>query len=45
MFLTKLTGIIKFENEMVKELHAKFEKLLQQIFKIHHPGGDYLLFL
>jgi hypothetical protein len=45
MFLTRLTEIKKLENETVREFNAKFEKLLQQIPKIHHPGGYYLLFL
>lgn len=45
MLLTRLNDIKKFENETVREFHAKFERLLQQIPKSHHPGGDYLLFL
>jgi len=45
MLLTRLNNINKYENEIVREFHAKFERLLQQIPKSHHPGGDYLLFL
>jgi hypothetical protein len=45
MLLTRLNKIIKYENEIVKYFHAKFEKLLQQIPKSHHPGGDCNLFL
>jgi hypothetical protein len=29
----------------VREFNAKFEKFLQPIPKIHHPGGYYMIFL
>jgi hypothetical protein len=40
MLLTRLTKIKKLENETVREFNANFEKLLQQIPKIHHPRGQ-----
>jgi hypothetical protein len=45
MLLARLNDIRKTENETVREFHAKFERLLQQIPKSHHPGNDFLLFL
>jgi hypothetical protein len=45
MLLTQLNEIRKSENESVREFHTKFERLLQQIPKIHHPGRDCFLFL
>jgi hypothetical protein len=39
MVLTRLTESKKSKNETVREFNAKFEKLLQQIPKSHHPWG------
>jgi hypothetical protein len=36
MLITRLNYIEKTENETVREFHTKFERLLQQIPRIHH---------
>jgi hypothetical protein len=33
------------KNETVKEFHTRFENLLQQIHRIHHPEEKYLIYL
>jgi hypothetical protein len=45
MLLTRLNEIKKTKSETVREFHTKFERLLQQIPRIHHLRGDYILFL
>jgi len=45
MLLRRLNDIKKSDNETVMEFQANFEILLQQIPRIHHPEGDYLLFI
>jgi len=38
MLLMQLNEIKKSENETVREFHTKFERLLRQMPKSHHPG-------
>ena len=38
MLLMQLNEIRKSENETVREFHTKFERLLRQMPKSHHPG-------
>jgi hypothetical protein len=45
MLLTILNNITKAKNETVMEFHDKFERLVQQIPKSHHPSNNFLLFL
>jgi hypothetical protein len=33
------------KNEIVKEFHTRFEKLLQQTPRSHHPQDKYLVYL
>jgi hypothetical protein len=45
MLLIRLNRITKAENEIVREFHDKFERLIQQIPESHHPSSNFLLFL
>jgi hypothetical protein len=38
MLLMQLNEIRKSENETIREFHTKFERLLRQMPKSHHPG-------
>jgi hypothetical protein len=43
--LKRLDYIKQVENETVREFHNRFEKLLYQIPRSHHPGDMYLVYL
>jgi hypothetical protein len=45
MLLIRLNNIKKAKNEIVREFHDKFERLIQQILTSHHPSNNFLLFL
>jgi hypothetical protein len=45
MLLIWLNNITKPENEIVREFHDKFERLVQKIPVSHHPSNNFLLFL
>jgi hypothetical protein len=45
VLLNKLNHMKKNKNEIVREFHDKFERLLQQIPVSHHLSHDFLLFL
>jgi hypothetical protein len=45
LLLNELSGIKNTESETVGEFHTRFERLLQQIIEISHPGKEYLIFL
>jgi len=43
--LKRLDYIKQVENETVREFHNRFEKLLYQIPRSHHPGDMYIVYL
>jgi hypothetical protein len=45
MILIRINNLVKPENGNVRELHEKFENLMQKIPMSHHPYDSFLLFL
>jgi hypothetical protein len=45
MLIKRLEYMKQTQNETVKEFHTRFENLLQQIPRSHHPEDKYLAYL
>jgi hypothetical protein len=45
MLIKILEYMKQTKNETVKEFHTRFENLLQQIPRSHHPEDKYLIYL